>query len=328
MRAAIYTRYGTPEVLHLKDLPSPTPAPDELLVEVMASPITQGDRRLRSADFPGMTWLPGRLMFGLFSPRRHDVGTMFAGRIIQVGAAVTEFAVGDDVFGSCMHGAHAELLTINAKGVVTHMPTSLSYAEAAALPYGAETALHFLEGLAALSRGQRALIIGAAGGVGVYAVQIARCLGAHVSAVAGTTRGERELLASLGADEVIDYRVDDYLHSAQPYDVILDTSGKASFDQCKQVLTDTGRFLSLDINLRLLHQLIWTSRSEGKRAIFGTSMGDKALLERVRDLAEQGALRAVIGAQYPLDQLVAAHERLDQGGISGTLVLSMPNPPI
>lgn len=323
MRAAIYQSYGPPEVVQLKSLPTLKPAPHELLIEVKASPITQGDRRLRAADFPGMTWLPGRLMFGLLSPRNRALGTMFAGRVIEVGAAVTSFAVGDDVFGSAMHGAHADRLLLKASGVVAKMPASLSYAQAAALPYGAETALHFLEGLAALERGQRALIIGAAGGVGVYAVQIARCLGAQVSAVSGVTRGERELLLSLGADEVIDYRTQDYLSSSQRYDVILDTSGRARFEQCQRLLTPSGRFLSLDMSLRLVFQMLRTSRSRGQRAIVGTSMGSKAQLERLVELVEQGQLRAVIAATYPLEQLVAAHTRMEQGGLNGTLMLTM-----
>jgi len=324
MKAATQNSYGAPDVLTIVDIDRPAIADDAILVQVHASPVTQGDRRLRSSDFPGISWLPGRLMMGLFRPKNPVPGTMFAGRVVAVGGAVTRFTPGDDVFGSCEGGAHAEYLTVLQDGPVATMPAGLSYEEAAAVPYGAGTALTFLGELGQLQRGQRVLILGASGGVGRYAVQLAKHLGADVT---GVCSGRNfELVRGLGADHVIDYSRDDFTADGQRYDLILDTIGATRFDLCRGSLTDDGRYLSLIVSLRLIFHMAMTSLFGDKKAILGVAMGNREQIVQVRELIEAGALRPVIDRRFPLARIADAHAYLESVHPSGDVVVSVATP--
>lgn len=203
MLAATQRIYGAPNVLTLEHVEPPTPGPKDVLIKVHASAVTQGDRRLRASDFPALTWLPGRLMFGLFRPRTPVKGTQFAGRVVAIGSQVTQFVVGDDVFGATDDGAYAELLIAKEDSAMAKIPAGWDHAEAASIPYGGVTALVFLRQMAELSTGEHIAIVGASGGVGRVAVQIAKTLGAEVTAVCSR---DHELLRSLGADHIIDRR--------------------------------------------------------------------------------------------------------------------------
>ena len=321
MRAATQTTYGAPTVLTLTEVETPTIAANEVLVEVHASAVTQGDRRLRAADFPGVGWLPGRLVAGLFRPRNAIPGTNFAGRVVAVGEGVTRFRVGDRVFGSCDHGAQAEYLAVAEDGPIARIAQGQADAEAAAMPYGAGTALVFLRDLAQVQPGQRVLILGAAGGVGRFAVQIAKHMGAEVTGVCG--RGA-ELVRELGADRVIDYRREDWTREGARYDVIFDTTIYGySFAKVRGSLTPTGRYLTLSLSVRALVDMAVSSLRGGPRAIFSVAFGSQALLDDVRALVEVGAIRVPIAQRFDLDAIAEAHAALERGGAPGAIVVEI-----
>lgn len=325
MRAAIQTRYGTPEVLHLSEVPRPDAGRRQVLVEVHASTVTQGDRRMRAADFPGITGPLGRLMTGLFAPRHPVGGSTFAGRVVAIGADVTQLQVGDDVFGMAMHGAYAQYLAVSVDGAVGVMPANVSYAEAAAIPYGAGTALHFLRDLAALRAGERVLILGAAGGVGRMAVQVAKHLGAHVTGVCSADAAA--LVRGLGADAVLDYARHDVQAGGERWDVIFDTTQGEHFGALRPRLTDTGRYLSLYVTARSLYQMLATKLRGGPRVLVGVALGNPARSAEVRALVECGVLRATIAERFALADIIAAHRRLQAPGVRGSVVVDVVPPP-
>ncbi len=319
MQAAHYDTYGTPDVLTVSEAPRPDIGPGDILVEVRASPVTQGDRRLRAADFPGISALPGRLMMGVLGPRNTRPGTMFAGRVVEVGADVTRFAIGDDVFGSVGSDAHAEYLAVPQDGPVATMPDGLGYDEAAAIPYGAVTAMTFLQRIARLRVGERILILGASGGVGRYAVPLARHLGAEVTGVCSRSNGA--LVRSLGAHHVVYHDEVDPLARGRQYDVILDIPGVSSFSDAKHSLSATGRYVSLIASLDVVLAMAWTALKGGRRALTGVALGDQADLEAVRDLAEAGVFRPNIDRRFALADIAAAHAWLESGQARGDVVV-------
>ena len=323
MQAVQYMTYGAPDVLALAEIPQPAPGDDEVLVAVRASAVTQGDRRLRAADFPGIGWLPGRLMTGLVRPRHAVPGTTFAGRIVSVGAAVTRFAVGDDVFGIGLRGAYAEYLVARAAGALAHAPAGLDSAEAAALPYGASTALTFLRDLARVQRGERVAIVGASGEVGRFAVQLARHLGAEVT---GVCSRDFDLVRELGADHVVDHTQEDFTASGQRHDVIFDTTGKNRFARYRKALTPRGRYLTLQLSLASLLQMAATSVLGGRRALAGVAMPTSDELEAVRELAETRALRPVLARRFPLARTAEAHAFVEAGCTRGSVVVEVSAP--
>ena len=184
MKAAIYTSYGAPDTVHLAEVPTPAPGPSEVLVRVHASTVTTADWRLRASAFPGLLWLPGRFMTGLLRPRNPVLGMEVAGEILAIGADVMRFHAEQRVFGFSGGGGHAEYVVLPEIAALIETPSQLSDAEAASLPFGAISALEFLRDIARVTPGQHVLVVGASGGVGVYAVQIAKALGAEVTAVA------------------------------------------------------------------------------------------------------------------------------------------------
>lgn len=320
MKAITQRTYGTPDVLTFDDQAHPRLGAHDVLVEVHASAITHADRRLRAGDFPGIAWLPGRIAMGFAGPRKAIPGTNFAGRVVAVGPEVSRFAVGADVFGGVLHGAHAELMAISEAGAIAPMPSGLSYEQAAALPYGAVTALHFLRDLGKLERGQRVCILGASGGVGRFAVQIARHLGAEVTAVCSARN--HDLVRSLGADHVVDYERQDFRDTDRPYDVVLDTLGTSRFDRCRRALTPTGRYLSLVVSARGLLQMIRTALFGGQRALIGVAPVRRHKLDDVRAMIELGAITPLVDRVYSLERIADAHARLESGRAQGAVIVS------
>lgn len=321
MKAALTPSYGPAEVLKTADVPAPTIGERDVLVEVHASPVTAGDRRLRAADFPSITAAPGRLMVGLLRPKHPVQGTMFAGRVLRVGSAVTEYAVGDDVFGSTDHGAYAEYLAMPESGAMAKMPACLDYAEAAAVPYGAVTALRFLRDLGAVGPGSKVLIVGASGGVGRFAVQIAKHLGAEVTGVC--SRGSFELVRQLGADHLIDYESQDFTQTGERYDVIFDIAGVTSFRSSRQSLTQDGRYLTLFFSVGVLLQMAVTALVGGPRAKFSVALGDRDDMEQLRDLIERGVIRPIVAQRFPLDRIAEAHAEAERGRNAGSVVVTV-----
>lgn len=324
MRAIVFTEYGSPDVLQLQEVDKPTPKEDEVLIKVHATTVTTGDVNIRGFVFvpPGLKLL-ARLMFGLNKPQKHILGTEVAGEIEAVGKQVTEFKSGDQVFGieSSYLGAYADYVCRPAKGALSLKPANLSYEEAAALSFGAGTALHFLKNLAKIQSGQKILINGASGCVGSYAVQIAKHYGAEVTGVCSTRNVE--LVKSLGAYHVIDYTKEDFTRNGETYDIILDTVGKTTFARCKGSLKPQGLYLASAGGVREMLQSVWTALRGDKKVIFGTPTESKQELNALLQLVESGQIRPVIDRCYPLEQTAEAHRYVDTGHKRGNVVITV-----
>ncbi len=320
MQAIVFSRYGGPDVLRLAEVEKPTPQENEVLIRVHAATVTAGDVNLRGFTFvpPGFKML-ARLMFGVSKPRKTILGTEIAGVVEAAGANVTRFKPGDAVFGigSNHLGAYAEYACRPAEGALALKPASLSFEEAAALPFGAGTALYFLKDKGSVQPGQKVLVIGASGGVGNYAVQLAHYFGAEVTGVCSAAN--EELVRSLGADHVIDYTRQDFTQNGVRYDLIVDTvAGQSSFARCKESLAPAGRYLAVAGGLREMLQAGWN-----KRVVAGTPPERKAEMEALKDLVEAGAIRAVIDRRYPLAETAEAHRYVDSGRKRGNVVIAV-----
>lgn len=322
MRAVVFDRYGSGEVIRTGELPDPTAAPGQVLVRVGASALTAADVAARS----GSPWF-ARLYFGLRRPKLPVLGSSFGGHVVALGEGVTEFAVGDQVWGSTgpRLGAHAELVAINADGVIARRPDSLTDTEAAGILDGALTALPFLRDGARLQRGQAILITGASGGVGTTAVQLAVHLGAHVTA---HTRGANaELVESIGATDTVDYSTTDYTRLGRQWDVVFDAAGKSSFGAARRALTAQGVYLSTVPGPGVLLGMLATRRSRGRRAaILFTGLRPvpdvRAELAAIGSIVEAGALRAVIDRVVTPDGAPDAHDYVERGHKKGVVLLT------
>jgi NADPH:quinone reductase-like Zn-dependent oxidoreductase len=324
MKAIVYTKFGPPEVLQLKEVEKPAPNDDEVLVKIHAATVTTGDCNARGFTFvpPGFGPLP-RLMLGLRKPKITILGTELAGEVDAVGEAVTRFKKGDQVFGigSNRFGAYAEFTCRSEKGALAIKPANLSYEEAASLPFGAGTALYFLRDKAKINRGQKVLVNGASGGVGVYAVQLGKYYGAEVTGVCSTAN--LELVKSLGADKVIDYTEQDFTQNGETYDVIVYSSNQNSFSRCKNSLKPKGLYLAVAGGLREMGQMLWTSLKGGKKVIFGSPAECKEDLVFIKELVEAGKLKPVIDRRYPLEQTAEAHRYVETGHKKGSVVITV-----
>ena len=328
MKAIVFTEYGPPEVLQLKEVEKPTAKDNEILVRVYATAITFGEVTARNATFsPREFWLPGflwpvaRMQLGFREPRHRILGSELAGQVESVGKDVKSFKPGDQVFGfSPSFGANAEYVCLPEEGVVATKPANMSYEEAAVVPHGALTALFFMR-KANIQSGQRVLINGASGGIGQFAVQLAKHFGAEVTGVCSTTK--LELVDSLGADEVIDYTREDFTKNGQTYDVIFDTARVTSFSRCKSSLTQDGRYLLAVFGMRELLQMLWTSMIGSKRVICGFAPIEKAGLIDLKELLEAGKLKAVIDRRYPFEQIAEAHRYFETGRRRGYVAVTV-----
>ncbi len=319
MKATIHTQYGSPRVLRVEDVARPTLAEDQILVEVHASAVTQGDRRLRSADFPGIAAVVGRLMFGLLRPRNPTPGTTFAGRVVEVGESVTRFRVGDRIFGGCDTGAQAEYLALSEDAAIARIPEGVHYDEAAAIPYGAHTALQFMRDIASVQPGDRVLILGASGGVGRFAVQIARHLGAKVTGVCSGAKAQ--MVRELGAHEVIDYTQEDWTKNGKAYDVVFDTVSGTGYGAARRSLSENGCYASLYMTPQIAFQMLRSALFGGPRAATGVVMPKQKLTDDVAALLAEGAIWPVIGARFPLEQVADAHAALEDRETRGAVVV-------
>lgn len=320
MRAIVYEKYGTPDVLQLKEVEKPSPKDNEVRIRVHAAIVTPSDCAFRKAD-PFMV----RFIYGLTSPKNKILGVELAGEIESVGTGVTLFKKGDQVFGISpkSFGAHAEYTCLPENDPVAIKPANMTYEEAVGVCDGALTALIFLRDTAKIQSGQKVLINGASGSVGSYAVQLAKHFGAEVTGVCSTAN--LGMVKSLGADKVIDYTKVDFTKSGQSYDVIFDAVGKSSFSSCKSSLTQRGVYLSTVPTLSTILQMLWTSKSGSKKAKFVTAglMQNKGNLIFLKELIEAGQLKSVIDRRYPLEQTAEAHRYVEKGHKKGNVVITL-----
>jgi NADPH:quinone reductase-like Zn-dependent oxidoreductase len=326
MRAVVYDRYGPPDVLRLEDVKQPVPQEDEVLVKIHATTVNRADCATREANRRSglAVMLLSRSISGFRRPKQRILGTELAGEVAVVGAAVSEFAVGDHVFGTSgfRFGAHAEFICMRESARIAHMPTNMSFEEAAAVCDGALNALWCLRG-ADLRKGQRILIYGASGSIGTAGVQLAKSFGADVTAVCSTKN--LALVRALGADRVIDYTQEDFTKNGQMYDVIFDAVGKHAFRRCRGSLKPGGFYLATDLGF-LWHVpllVLLTRRIGDKRVALGITAYTKQDVVFLKELIEAGKYRAVIDRSYPLEDVVEATRYVETGHKTGNVVLTV-----
>ncbi len=323
MKAAVCTGYGPPDVVQLRDVPKPAPKADEVLVRIRSTTVSAADCELRRFEFPGWVWVPMRLWLGIFRPRNRVLGQELAGDVESVGAKVGSLRAGDRVFAATGIGlgAHAEYLCLREHprtGAVTTMPANLGYEEAAAVPYGGGEALQFLR-KAGVRSGQRVLVNGAGGSFGTFAVQLAKILGAHVTAVDSAPK--LEMLRAIGADRVVDYGQQDVTAGPETYDAIFDVVRGAPAGRWMRLLNEGGCLLMANPGLTQLMRARWDRRGTAKRVVLGASSGTSEDLAYLRGLLEAGTLRPVIDRTFPLEQMVEAHRRAESGEKLGNVVV-------
>ncbi len=311
MKAVVFDRYGPPEVLRLEEVETPAPKKDEVLVRVYAATATRSDCGLRGAEY-----FAGRLFTGLIRPRRNAVGLEFAGEVENAGEAVTGFAVGERVFGICS-GGNAEYVCVRESDAIACMPAALTFVEAAGVADGGLSAISLLR-TAGLHPGQRIVVYGASGSIGVGAVQVSKHLGAHVTAVCNTKNVD--LMRSLGADEVIDYLEDDFTKNGETYDIVLDAAGKHSFFRCRRSLRPDGLYITTDPGFMWRDAVISLLT---KRAKLGIVRYTKPDILTLAGLVETGEYRPVIDRTYPLADVVAAHRYVETHQKTGNVVLTV-----
>jgi len=330
MKAVVYTKYGPPEVLQLKEVAKPIPKDNEILVKVYATTVTAGDVRVRGFDVPILFWLQYRIQLGFIRPKDPILGGELAGEIEAVGKDVKLFKEGDQVFGAPAlgsSGCHAEYRCLpeegagTKEGMVAIKPANMTYEEAVGVPFMGLAALVFLRDWGNIQSGQKILIYGASGAVGTYAVQLAKHFGAEVTGVCSTTN--LEMVKSLGADKVIDYTKEDFSKSGETYDIILDTVGKIWFSGCVRSLKKEGIYLMGNPAVPSIVRGLWTSMTSSKKVKFGLAIARIEDLIFIKELIEAGKIKSVIDRRYPLEQIAEAHRYVETGHKKGNVVITV-----
>ncbi len=306
MKAVICTKYGSPEVLQVREIAKPSPKDNEVLIKIVATSVTASDCIIRSFNLPATMWIPARLALGLTKPRKPILGLVLSGEIESTGSNVKQFKKGDKVYAHTFlrFGTYAEYTCLPENSAITLMPSNTSFEEAAAIPFGGTLALYYLK-KAAIQKGQKVLVYGASGAIGTSAIQLARHFGADVSGVCSTTN--LDLVKSLGADTVIDYTKENFTDNGIRYDLLFDAVGKkkSAHLHYKKSLSTKGRFISVD------------DGNPGERAVC------KENLITLKELTENGILKPVIDRVYPLNEIVEAHRYVDKGHKKGNVILTV-----
>ena len=322
MKAILHTEYGPADLLQYKDVEKPVPKDIEVLIKIHATTVTSSDCNFRNLTFvPSLVRLPMRLQFGFNNPKINIIGLDLAGEIEAVGENVTKFKQGDKVFGTPEPalGTYAQYICIPEDGILTIKPESMTYEDAAAITNMGNTALYFTRDLGNIQTGDKVLINGASGGIGTYAVQLAKYYGAEVTGVCSTKN--IELVKSLGADHVIDYTKEDFTNSGQIYDVIFDAAGKSSFLACKGLLKEDGVYLHTLPQLNVILPMLWTSFVGSKKVKMAGAPAKVENLVTLKELVEAGNLKTVISRRYPLDQIAEAFRYVESGHKTGNVVI-------
>lgn len=324
MRAAIYKQYGEPDVLQVKEAGIPEPGPDEVLIRIKASSVSAGDWHMRKAD----PWAV-RLFNGLLRPKIQILGSEFAGVVESIGTDVTHFKVGDEVFGATglKLGANAEYLCLKEKDPLVHKPNAVSFDEAAAIPFGAITALHFLKDIALIKPGQKLLVHGASGAVGLATVQLGRYFGADVTGVCSGRN--KELVLSAGAHQVIDYQQENFADSKlAPWDLVLDTTGQIQFHEVKGSLQENGQFLAVAGGLRdflavLKNKISLALGMESRQIRMSIAVEDQKGIHFIADRIKDSSLKPIIDRVYSLEEIARAHAYVETGRKVGSVIIQL-----
>ncbi len=327
MKAIVWTKYGPPDVLQLKEIEKPTPKDNEVLIKIHATTVTSGDCEQRSLKLPILYRLLMRLYIGLRKPKRITIlGMELAGEIESVGKDVKLFKEGDQVFaatGFVGMGTYAEYICLPEEpkeGVLALKPTNMTYEEATAVPVGGIEALHFIR-KGNIKSGQKVLINGASGTIGTFAVQLAKYFGGEVTGVAGTRN--LDMLRSIGADQVIDYTQEDFTKRGETYDFILDIVSKSSFSGSIRSLKQNGFYLIADPGLSQMVRGRWTSMTSNKKVMFRAAHPKIEDLIYLKELIEAGKLKSVIDRRYPLEQTAEAHKYVETGNKKGHVIITV-----
>ena len=330
MKAIVYTEYGPPDVLQLKEVEKPTPKADEVLIRIHATSVNFGDIATRNFGnishreffMPLPFYLIGGLQFGFSKPKNTILGNELAGEVEAVGKDVTSFKPGDKVFANPFNKmrAYAEYRCMPEDGLVGLKPANMTYEEAAVVPYGALMAMDLLRKVN-IQSGAKVLINGASGGIGSAVLQLAKHYGAEVTGVCSTPR--LEFVKSLGADQVIDYTKEDFTQNGESYDLIVDVLGKSSFSQCKDSLKEAGKYIMTSFKMRDFVDMLRTSFGGGKKAICAILVAKPEDLVLTKELVEAGKLKAVIDKIFPLEQTAEAHRYVEGGNKKGFIAITV-----
>jgi len=328
MRAIVYTQYGPPDVLQLEEVEKPVPGDDDVLIKVHAAEATKSDCEMRSFQFAvKWFWLPLRIAMGIRRPKRHILGGYFSGEIEAVGNNVTGYKPGERVFGSSQFrlGTYGEYVCLPANYTIVPMPVNTSFAEAAAVPLGGLNALHYMR-RANIQRGDKVLVNGAGASIGTFGVQIAKAMGAEVTAVDASHK--EEMLRSIGADHFIDYQQEKFSTAGRRYDVIFSMVASSSYSESLKALKPGGHYLMANPRASCMLRSAFTTRFTDKSVIFGFARETEEELLVLKSMIEQGTIKPVLDKIYPLEQAADAHRRVETEQRLGTVVIDVANEPV
>lgn len=323
MKAITYARYGPPEVLELSEVSKPVPGDDEVLIRVQAAEATKSDVEMRRFKFAvKWFWLPLRIACGVRRPRRRILGGYFSGEIASVGRNVTEFSGGEQVYGACglRFGAYGEFVALPASYPIAIKPGNMSFAEAAAVPLGGFNALHFMR-LAGIEPGEKVLINGAGGSIGSHAIQIAKSMGAEVTAVDSAIK--EQMLRRMGADHFIDYTKQTFTAMGRTYDVIFDMVAGSDYSACIRTLNPGGRYLTCNPRLSVMLRSFFTTRFTSKTARFAFASETRAALGTLKEMIEDGRVKSIVERVFPMEEAADAHRHVETEQRLGAVVLAI-----
>ena len=330
MKAIVYREFGGPEVLKLEEIEKPIPKDDEVLVKILATNINFGDlvvRRFNQVspkqfNMPFIFWILTKLLLGINKPKINIVGSEYSGTIESMGKNVTNFKIGEEVFGyrSMKMGANAQYITVPAKGLIINKPQNVTFVEAATFPYGTLTALNLLR-KAELKPDQKILIIGASGSIGSHSVQLSKHYGADVTGICGTNR--LDFVIQIGADKVIDYTKQNLSEINESYDVIFDILGRSKYSECEKLLKNDGKYLLASFKMKQLGLMIWTKLFSSKKVICAMSIENYDDLVEVKNLIEKGVFKAVIDKTFELEETSKAHKYIESGKKKAQVVITV-----